>query len=97
MLRLFALPGPRELTVTKLSAVSAVICLKFPAKGGAHGYVVRYWKHPAAVNVTDDDPAGATPVEIRIMDTNLQDTANVLSIVYSNAGYFIFFIKKGNF
>lgn len=80
------LPGPRGLTVTKLSAISAVICWKFLAKGGAHGYLVRYWKHPGAANLSDDDPAGAVPVEMKMMDMSLRDTANVSDSVHSNDG-----------
>ena len=57
--------GPRNVTVTKLSADAAVICWKFPLAARARGYVLRYWRHPASL---DDDSTDWPVLELKIID-----------------------------
>lgn len=79
--------GPRNVTVTKLSADTAVICWKFPLAAGAQGYVLRYWRHPASITqsltssaeneqISDSKPI---PLELKIIDLDSRNgtVANV--------------------
>ena len=76
------------MTVTKLSADSAVICWKFPLAAGAQGYVLRYWRHPASptqsLTPTENEAATAAPsipLELKIIDLDSRNStvANVSS------------------
>lgn len=86
--------GPRNVTVTKLSADAAVICWKFPLAAGAQGYVLRYWRHPASLSPTqpltptENEAPDSAPIPLELKIIDLDGRAN-LSV--SRACHFCFF------
>jgi hypothetical protein len=79
----FMWSGPRNVTVTKLSADAAVICWKFPLAAGAQGYVLRYWRHPASLSPTqpltptENEAPDSAPIPLELKIIDLDGRANL--------------------